>query len=59
MNSHITAEFAANSHGNSAAAAGGVDRSALTMLGGPYIYTSVCCKLCFVYGGALHPAVAE
>lgn len=37
MNSHITAEFVVNSHGNAAAAvaAGGVDRSALTMLGGP------------------------
>lgn len=32
VNSHTTAEFATNSHGN---AAGGVDRSALTMLGGP------------------------
>lgn len=31
---------------------GGVDRSALTMLGGPYIHTSVCCKLCGVYGRA-------
>lgn len=33
MNSHTTAEFAANSHGNAAAC--GVDRSTLTMLGGP------------------------
>jgi len=33
VNSHTMAEFAANSHGNAAAC--GVDRSTLTMLGGP------------------------
>lgn len=59
MNSHITAEFAVNSHGNAAvaaaAAASGVDRSVPTMLGGPYTHTSVCCKLCSVYGRALLP----
>jgi len=49
VNLYITVEFAANSHGN---AVGGVDRSALTMLGGPYIHTSVCCKLYCVYGRA-------